>query len=208
MLLTPPSTRFSVTFELSLIRNTQINLFLNYSVNLHVKLTRTFNHLDAKQAQNGCAKCVPNRKQQVRLSCSPRALLTSWFNRVKEIHDDIAYDVDKAKKASFDTFLRLFLSRCLTGDDKDDFEALQQRIEKLQIERYNDAALRQTTRDALEETQRQASADGDNPAPASAEEIDLVGARDKLLNGVVDKCLSKVLGLAKDDEMQALLRTL
>ncbi|KJA25249.1 hypothetical protein HYPSUDRAFT_37739, partial [Hypholoma sublateritium FD-334 SS-4] len=126
-------------------------------------------------------------------------------NKVKEIHDDIAYDVDKVKQAGFDSFLRLFLSRCLTGEKKTKFDKLQEDIEKLQADRYDDSTTRQSPRDVLEEDESKTNTNG--PAAASATEIEWVGRRDKLLNEILDQCLQEAVGVANRTDIRTLLTT-
>ncbi len=59
--------------------------------------------------------------------------------------------MNNATKVSFDSFLRLFLSRCLVGEEKTRYETLQKRIEELQVKRYNNVASKRSQQDSLED---------------------------------------------------------
>lgn len=116
--------------------------------------------------------------------------------------------MDKAKKVSFDSFLRLFLSRCLIGDEKTRFETLQKRIEGLQVERYNDVASKRTPRDVLEDDPADSNTNGDSPAPASEEETKLTRERDDFLDDVLKQCLKKADSVANTDGVRSRLQSL
>ncbi len=135
-------------------------------------------------------------------------MLSRQSNRAKAIFDDIAHDVRHAEKAGFDSFLRLFLSRSLVGDKKAKFDELQQSIEKLQADRYNDAASRQTPRDALNTDEGETNTDGNGRPQVLEEEKSLVAERDKLLEDVLQICLQQVLAVANDTDTRGKLKTL
>ena len=96
----------------------------------------------------------------------------------------------------------------MVGDKKAKFDELQQSIEKLQAHRYNDAASRQTPRDALNTDERETNTDGDGRAPVLEEENSLVAERDELLEGVVQYCLQQVLAVANDTDIGGKLKNL
>ena len=96
----------------------------------------------------------------------------------------------------------------MVGEQKAKFDKLQQSIERLQATRYNDAASRQTPRDALHTDERKTSANGERPEPASDEETGLVAERDEQLDDILKQCLQKVVSIANDPGIRSSLNKL
>ena len=139
------------------------------------------------------------------ISC---ALLIRESHRVKEIYDDISYDVRNATKVGFDSFLRLFLSRCLIGEEKTRYETLQKRIEELQVKRYNNVASKHSPQDVLEDDPAESNTEDEKLAPPTGEEMKLERERDDFMNGILKQCLEKVDSVANNDDVRSQLHKL
>ena len=133
------------------------------------------------------------------------ALLIRYFYRVKEIYDDVSYDVSNATKVSFDSFLRLFLSRCLVGEEKTRYETLQKRIEELQVERYNNVASKRSQQDSPEDDPAEPNAEDDKPEAPTEEETKLEKERDDFMNDILQQCLEKVDSVANNADVRSRL---
>lgn len=123
------------------------------------------------------------------------------LNRTADLNIDIKIDVKKTEKEGFDSFLRLFLSRCLQGDDQSKFEALQKEIEELQGERFDNKNFRRTSKGQGNEYVLEV-------LPLEPRESELVKQRDKLLQDVSDKCFDDVLPVANNVNIRAMLTKL
>lgn len=135
-------------------------------------------------------------------------MLTTQWHRRRAIRADIAYDVIKAAKVDFDALLRLFLSRCLSGDVKKEFEEKQTLIEKQRRERYDYTSRRKATWDTLQDTQSKVDADREGAGPVFIEETKVIAERDKILGDILHHCLKTVTDIANDQHIQALLGAL
>ncbi|KAF5330661.1 hypothetical protein D9619_005365 [Psilocybe cf. subviscida] len=118
--------------------------------------------------------------------------------RTADLNIDIKIDVKKTEKEGFDSFLRLFLSRCLQGDDQSKFEAIQKEIEELQGERFDNKNFRRTSKGQGNEYVLEV-------LPLEPRESELVKQRDKLLQDVSDKCFDDVLPVANNVNIRAML---
>ncbi len=116
--------------------------------------------------------------------------------------------MNNATKVSFDSFLRLFLSRCLVGEEKTRYETLQKRIEELQVKRYHNVALKRSQQDSLEDDPAEPNAEDDEPEPRTEEETKLEKERDDFMNGILQQCLEKVDSVANHADVRSRLHTL
>ncbi len=115
--------------------------------------------------------------------------------------------MSNATKVSFDSFLRLFLSRCLIGEEKTRYETLQKRIEEVQVKRYNVASKR-SQQDSLEDDPAEPNAEDDKPEAPTEEETKLEKERDDFMNGILQQCLEKVDSVANHADVRSRLYTL
>lgn len=123
------------------------------------------------------------------------------MNRPADLIGDIEIDVEKTQKVEFDSFLRLFLSRCLQGEEQSKFETFQKEIEELQAERFDHKNLRQAPKG-------EGIANVPEVLPAKQRESELVKLRDELLQSALDECFNDVLLVANDVNIRAMLTKL
>ncbi len=115
--------------------------------------------------------------------------------------------MNNATKVSFDSFLRLFLSRCLVGEEKTRYETLQKRIEELQVKRYTNVSKR-PQQDSPEDDPAEPNDDDDKPEAPTEEETKLEKERDDFMNGILQQCLEKVDSVANNADVRSRLYTL
>lgn len=113
---------------------------------------------------------------------------------------DIKVDMKKTEKAGFDSLLRVFLSRCLHGDQRFKFESIQREIAELQAEHFDCTTLSQKSQGQEVESVLEVH--------PPIRELELIERRDRLLDEVLDQCLHDVLEIANNADIRTMLTEL